>query len=292
LEIVRGWRLERRDQELDNQFGGGLFGFWHCLDNRKSSLSTYIRYFYKLFFLYFSMKLGVKSILAMVLILVSVSLAFAVEPFGVENINVENSSKSTSDDPVGVPAQAGNVTELNIFGYSTTQAWQGYFGNVSGTIQLADSSDNIMYNWSVADPEGEIYATRQPSVSWESVDCFNWSENGSWLESDFNIAANDVDGVDETFNSYSHPVFYTNNLEIPQDTCMSTNVFDSTGGSTNNFYEVLLWDGVDVIFTSVLEEGSVLGFDGKDHDFEMLVLEDGHGTDTSTTPYYFYVELE
>jgi hypothetical protein len=238
------------------------------------------------------MKLRVKSFLALVMILVFVSFAFAVVPFGVENTNVESSSKSTPDDPVGVPAQAGNVTELNIFGYSVTQTWQGYFGNVSGTIQLADSIDNIMYNWSVADPEGEIYATRQSSVSWEKVGCFNWSENGSWLESDFNIVSDDVDGVDETFDSYSHPVFYTNNIEIPENTCMSTNVFDSTGGSTNNFYEVLLWDGVDVIFTSILEEGSVLGFDGMDHDFEMLVLEDGHGTDTAVTDYYFYVELQ
>ena len=47
-----------------------------------------------------------------------------------------------------------------------------------------------------------------------------------------------------------------------------------------------------VIFASIIEEASVLGFDDRDHDFEMLVLEDGHGTDLATTTYYFYVELE
>ena len=74
---------------------------------------------------------------------------------------------------------------------------------------------------------------------------------------------------------------------------MSTQIYDSTGsGVDNHFEEVLLWDGVDVVFTSLLESDSVNGFDGKDHDFEMLVLEDGHGTDKEVTPYYFYVEIQ
>ena len=46
-----------------------------------------------------------------------------------------------------------------------------------------------------------------------------------------------------------------------------------------------------VIFTSLLNE-NVFGFDNNPHDFEMLVLENGHLTDTSVTPYYFWVELE
>ena len=221
------------------------------------------------------------------------SFVSAVEPFGVENINVVNSTSSTPSDPSNIPAQAGNVTELNIFGYSVTQSWQGYFGNVSGVITLGNSAGDVMYNWSLADPEGEIYATRLNSVDWQNIGCFNWSESGSWLEDSFNISADDVDGVDETFNKYTHPLFYTSNVEISSNTCMSTNIYDSTGASNeSNYHEVLLWDGNDVIFTSLLEEESVRGFDGKDHDFEMLVLEDGHNTDTETTPYYFYVELQ
>jgi hypothetical protein len=47
-----------------------------------------------------------------------------------------------------------------------------------------------------------------------------------------------------------------------------------------------------VIFTSILDEESPLGFDGRAHDFEMLVLENGHLTDIATTTYYFWVELE
>lgn len=224
----------------------------------------------------------------------SLSFLAAVKPFGVEDVSVESSTRALPDDPTSVEAQAGNVTELNIFGYSTTQAWQGYFGNVTGTLMLADSSDNVMYNWSLANPEGEIYASQSPSVNWEAVECFNWSENGLALESSFNIEADDVDGVNETFSYASgHSLFYANNREISQDSCMSAHMFDSSGSNENASYqEVLLWDGSDVVFTSLLEESSVFGFDGRDHDFEMLVLEDGHADDTDTTPYYFYVELE
>ena len=52
-------------------------------------------------------------------------------------------------------------------------------------------------------------------------------------------------------------------------------------------------DGSDrIIFASLLYEGDPVGFDGDKHDFEMLVLENGHGTNTAVTVYYFWVELE
>lgn len=227
-------------------------------------------------------------------LVVSVSLVSSVRPFGVENVVVTNSSTAAPDLPTSVLAQAGNVTELNIFGYSITQAWQGYFGNITGTLMLSDASDNVMYNWSLANPEGEIYASRSSSVDWDNIGCFDWDLNGSWLESEFGIESDDVDGVNETFSYFKgHDLFYANNIEISQDSCMSAHIFDSSGSDLNGYYqEVLLWDGVDVVFTSLIEETSVLGFDGRDHDFEMLVLENGHETDLDATPYYFYVELE
>jgi len=39
-------------------------------------------------------------------------------------------------------------------------------------------------------------------------------------------------------------------------------------------------------------EENVLGFDNRHHDFEMMVLEDGHNGNSGTTDYYFYVELQ
>ena len=237
-----------------------------------------------------------KQFLGLVLIVLIFNCSFilGVSPYGAENVNVIKSETSLSDVPQGVLAQAGNVTELNIFGYSTTQTWQGYFGNVSGAIQLADSEDNVFYNWSLANPEGEIYATVNSSVNWSGIKCFDWDSGGVSLENSFNIDQDDVDGVNETFSLTNHDLFYVNNIEISENSCMSTRIYGDTGeGVDSEFEEVLLSGGSgEVIFASIIEEASVLGFDNRDHDFQMLVLEDGHETDTSTTTYYFYVELQ
>lgn len=232
-------------------------------------------------------------LLSVMLFVLSVSLVFAVVPSGVTPVEVSDTA-APSDAAGTNPALAGNVTELTIFGYTNTQSWQGYYGNVSGTIQLADSSDNVMYNWSLADPEGEVYATVNTTVNWAGTACFNVTNNHLGLEGQYGIASDDVDGINETFNEYVHSEFYVNNIQILANSCNSIEVFSDDQASTaGQFEEVILEGGSgEIIFTALLEETSVLGFDTNDHDFEMLVLEDGHGTDTATTTYYFYVELQ
>ncbi len=219
----------------------------------------------------------------------------AVQPFGADYTQI-NTTRAPMDDASNHTAIAGNVTELDITGFSTTQSWQGYFGNVSGTIQLADALDYVMYNWSLASPEGEIYATTDTSVAWGDIACFNMS-NHVTLETAFNIESDDVDGINETFSTGNgHDEFFTNNVQFTTGLCASTSIYDDTGASVNNhFEEVLLTDNsssTEIIFTAILDEEDVAGFDDKYHDFEMLVLEDGHDTNTATTTYYFYVEIE
>ena len=88
----------------------------------------------------------------------------------------------------------------------------------------------------------------------------------------------------------NHPLFYTNNIDHTAGECYNTQLYNNNGVGT--FYEVLLTDGSNTVYASILEEADTTGFDGNYYDFEMIVLEDGHGTDTSTTDYYFWVELE
>ena len=253
--------------------------------------------------------------LIFVLLIISSFIAVSALPSGAQTTFV-NSTRAPADAAQSAQAQAGNVTELNIFGYSITQSWQGYFGNVTGTIQLADGGDNVFYNWSLASPQGEIYASTNDSIDWNYVQCLNFSATGTYaddtaqagatslygtnvtqLESAFNINFDDVDGVNETFTLIgpgTHDIFYSNSLEFSEGECQNTRVFSNAGaGESNKFEEALLYEPTtrSVIFTSILDE-NILGFDNRSHDFEMLVLEDGHGTDTSTTTYYFYVELE
>jgi hypothetical protein len=253
-------------------------------------------------------------VILVVVIILNISLVIAVEPFGA-SVSPLTSERAPEDSAQGINAIAGNVTELNIFGYSVTQSWQGYFGNVTGVITLNDNGDNVMYNWSLASPQGEIYASTNNSIVWNYVQCLNYTATGTYasdtdnngstsqygtnitiLENMFNIAPDDVDGVNETFNllGTGHNRFFTNNLEFSEGECQNTRIFtDAKQGEDGKFEEALLYEPTtrSVIFTSLLNE-DVFGFDKNTHDFEMLVLEDGHGTDTSTSTYYFYVELE
>jgi len=266
----------------------------------------------------------IKRILLVLLVVVTlfnISLVIAVEPFGA-SVSPLTSERAPEDSAQGIDALAGNVTELNIFGYSVTQSWQGYFGNVTGVITLNDNQDNVLYNWSLASPQGEIYASTNNSIVWNNIQCFNLTATGTYasdtsnsggtsqfgtnmsiLESEFGIKYDDVDGVNETFNyngtqaqgeNLIHNRFYTNNLLFTEGECIATHLFgDSNSSEDNNFQEVILYEPVtrSVVFTTLLNE-NVLGFDNKPHDFQMIVLENGHGTDVSVDTYYFYVELE
>lgn len=259
----------------------------------------------------------VTSVLLVALSLFSVSFVGALAPTG-GSTSFIRSSTAPNDTAGSNNAIAGNVTEMNVFGYSTTQSWQGYYGNITGTIQLADGSDNVFYNWSLASPQGEIYASTNQTISWLNVQCFNFTARGnlstgltgetaggtnvfgmnmSQLETQYGILWDDVDGVNETFSllgAGTHDQFFTANLQFSGGECQNTRVFSASGGGVNDqFEEALLYEPStgSVIFTSILDE-NVQGFDSAYHDFEMLVLENGHGTDTSTTTYYFFVELE
>lgn len=251
----------------------------------------------------------------LIILIILVKTTVAVTPFGA---TLDPISNDTAD--VGIAgshaAIAGNVTELNIQGFTVTQSWQGYYGNVSGTIFLADGSDSVMYNWSQTSPEGEVYASTNDSVLWTNIECFNFSSDGSYaddasqrgntsfygtnltqLETGFNIEEDDVDGVNETFTLFgagTHNEFYVNNLFFEEGECRSTRIFSNVGyGEDNKFEEVLLYDPDtrSVVFTSLLNDNE-FGFNNVTHDFEMMVLEDGHGEDISSMTCYFYVEIQ
>jgi hypothetical protein len=231
-------------------------------------------------------------------IIVTISLIF-MSGFVLANPNgagivseIKSSNGPASTVAANHSAIAGNVTELLISGNSITQSWQGYYGNVSGAIRLADTTGNPMYNWSLASPQGEVFASTANSITWSNIECFNWTADGEALEVSFNIN-NSEDGINETFtDGNSHEAFSVGATSFSAGDCMSTDIFDNTGASVDgSFEEVLLSDTTNTIFVSLLEE-DLLGFDSANHDFEMLVPEDGHNGDTSSTPYFFYIELE
>ena len=235
--------------------------------------------------------------------------ADATDPTGPQSITRDEDQRFdvSSWPSLEVGAEAGNVTKLTITSLTQTQAWQGYYGEISGTITLDDAHNYTMYDWALADPEGEIYASNGSSVTWSSIMCVNYSNdissdfalNLTTLEDMFGMAESDVDGIDETFNesghlsdgTTDHPVVYVGTHTIAAGTCPATDLYENDSSSGINFTEILLTDNSSIIFTSIIEVNR-MGYNSSTWDFQMLVGEDGHDGDDTVTPYYFFVELE
>lgn len=238
--------------------------------------------------------LGILFVVALSLSVVGIVLA---EPTGpTEAITPLSSSRFGLNAAQTTSAFAGNVTEFNLNANSITQTWQGYFGNITGRIVLGNSNNNTLYDWTLSSPQGEIYATRLATVpTWSSIACAD-STDISTEETALGVnPAVDKDSVNNTFfNTTSFSTFYVGSVEINQGSqdCYATYLYNSTGPQSVDFAQVLLADGSgEIIYTGLLEDDA-LGFDGRTHDFQMLVGEDGHDGDTAPSTYYFYLELE
>ena len=83
--------------------------------------------------------------------------------------------------------------------------------------------------------------------------------------------------------------------------CPTTYINQNDAAQSANFVNVLLYDpainDTGWIYTTIIENktagstNDLICYNGESCDFQILVNEDGHGTDTATTTYYFWVEL-
>jgi len=264
-----------------------------------------------------------KLFLGMMIALIGLSTFVSALPVGPETIANPYNTRWPTWDALNQTAIAGNVSELNFDASTITRTYQGYVGNVTGWIVLGDTNNNTLYDWTLASPQGEIYAVRSTTVpTWGSVSC----------ASDVHIADEDLrlnvsqlldeDSVNNTFvvggapdqinrfptADFGHPPFWTANQSITEDACPVATLYNSTYEPSTDFKEVLLSDNVNVdpttgfvIYTAIISHtinpfGDSTGFDGRIFDFEMLVGENGHGLEdgatATTSTYWFYLELD
>lgn len=254
-----------------------------------------------------------------------ITWAYPTEPVGPNYITVGQSTRmsNTSFNPKTVWAEAGNITGLDINATTVTRSWQGYYGNVTGNLVLMDAWNNTMYDWQDSEPQGEIYASINSTINWATVRCFNTTAGGDsgnsfWVPTTIsaqtehdrlNMNNTDPDAINNTFTVQRHPEFNVGTVEINESYCYSTATYINNKSQVYQnmddwaFIEVLLTDGEPhnaMIFTTFIENRNVsndsdrIGFDGQPHDFQMMVLEDGHpGPDEDQpTLYYFWVELQ
>jgi len=232
------------------------------------------------------------------LIIIYASFLIA-EPLGTSSITVGSAGTRGANGAGQVQAYAGNLTALVIDATTVTLSWQGYYGNISGTVLLDDASNYTMYDWSVASPQGEVYAANSSVVTWTNIKCVNFTFNGSVdlnlteINSMFSMNSWDADGINKTFNkTYTDADgFYVGTVQInTADSCPMTYTYVNDTFQSSSFKEVLLTDNSTIVFTALLEQDA-RGFNNATSDFQIIVGENGHSGDTSVTNYYFFAEI-
>ena len=200
----------------------------------------------------------------------------------------ENASVKQADSHT---ATGGSFTTLVLNVTSQTSKWKAYVGNITGKLTLDNSNNFTIYDWALTTLQGEVYVSRNDSVTFGSLTCAN-DGNISAEENYLNINSSSDDSISNTFNQTVHKSFVVGGTgTIQNSSCyaIATYVNDTSQPSDEGatFQEVLLSDGNDLVFTAILEDNQQ-GFDLGSYDFQLIVPDDPSGTSTT---YYFYAEL-
>ncbi|MBW3013788.1 hypothetical protein KY335_00930, partial [Candidatus Woesearchaeota archaeon] len=181
-----------------------------------------------------------------------------------------------------INAMGGNITPSNLTVQSQTNAWQGYYGEVTGNLSLADASGDTMYAWTSVTIQGEVLVSLSSSVNWGSLVAQNDCTTGE------SITGTGSDRVNNTFTASTGPNVNTSigfNSIIANSSC-STNTYTSSAASTGDAWEeFILSDGSNDVWATIINSNTA-GFDGATHDFQVIVP-----ANQSVLTYYFYVEL-
>jgi len=214
-----------------------------------------------------------KIVLTLVSILLFANFASAQAVTGGTTVAGGTQSWSgTSSTSVNI--LGGNITEVNVSGYSQTGRWAGFWGEVSGGLKLSDST-NSFYEWTVSDVTGAVVYAADAAVSnWGSVAAAGTLDMPGYL------TAGATDNFTNTFNT-TGKTFTSTSLSV--GSAPYTNTYSS--GAAGNLETYALKDGATLIWAgkALSNEAS---FNGGTVDYQLLVPANG----TQET-YNFYLEL-
>jgi len=241
-------------------------------------------------------------LLSFVCILASILFNVYAAPVGPVATQQGSSTRSTPGNvTLNESTGGGYIYTYSFNAIEQNERWKAYVGNVTGTLTLDDANNYTIYSWNLGTISGEVYATRNDStVSWTSLNCSNITEV---YQEDAYMGHSRLDNISATFSAQNHPSFEVGTTPIAQDSCYSIlpYVNDSSQSGTEYFAEVIMYDGSTptngkTVYATLIED-DVSGYNGNDpsvnesYDFQMLVPERGTSDWSSSTMYYFYVEL-
>ncbi|MCF7866739.1 DUF2341 domain-containing protein [Candidatus Woesearchaeota archaeon] len=209
-------------------------------------------------------------------------------PLGANVTTINSERYNITTTTTQILSQAANVTKLTINASAVTSSWQGYFGNITGKLKLENSNGETFYDWNLINPSGEIYATRAFDVNFATINCADITDITN-EENFLNQDPSNSDSVTNTYHKNNHPEFYVGQKQILQNACKSTNIKINNQTQEVNSHQILLSDAANnIIYTSTIN--TTAAFNNNTFDFQLIVGEPGK-YDQTTTPYYFFIEI-
>jgi hypothetical protein len=237
-------------------------------------------------------KLRVK-ICRLMLILIALAMLSqaAAAPTGPDNISNNTIEPPSPTSGYLLNASGGTIMNYTFNVTQTNSHWQGLVGNIVGRFALQDAESSALFNWDVTSVTGELFATRNSTVpDWTNIACAD-SSIILTEETALNITSTRDDSINRTFSSKAHEAFFAGTSNILKDTCYSTALNVNNTRQSTDFQELLLTDGTNIIFTSLLENNAY-GFNNQTYDFQMILPGIALEGDQPNTAYYLYVELQ
>jgi len=215
-------------------------------------------------------------LLTICVVMVLMSFAAAAPTGGV--VTKGPTEKGTGSTSGTATLEGGNVTMVNISGTQITSKWGGFYGFISGGIQLTDSAANNFYVWTIGNfTGGVVYAVNSTVASW-TLSPINTSVTPYDVST---VASDNFNHTFSTTATFTAPSMSVNNVPYTttyQNGAMGTlrtyGLIVSTSPNTN------VWAGMIQTNASSFKGGGALV------DYQILAP-----ARTTGTIYNFYLEM-
>ncbi len=220
------------------------------------------------------------AIFGMIAAILSVSLAAAAPTTAeVEAGTAESYSWTPSTNTTTI--QGGEVKQVNVSVTQVTDKWVGFWGEVSGSMVLADASGHYFYQWTIDNPTGSVVYACNDTVS-------NWNTLAALYADSGYLPEHLLTGHDAFNFTFTQQEDFTrpNEQTIPAVNYTVTNPTDSNF-KTYALYadsgKVLVWAGLVNADQTSFKGGSITA------DYQILAGVDQTG---ASETFYFYLELK
>ena len=188
---------------------------------------------------------------------------------------------SPSTTPGQVSIYGGNVTQVNVSSVQVTDKWVGFWGEVSGSIVLADSAGNYFYEWTISDPTGGVVYACNNTVN-------DWSTLSALYASSGYLPSFLLEGTDSFNNTFTAQETFTSPSISIASVNYTTTWQGGSKGTTFKTYALYADNGATLVWAGnvVADQTSFKGTPTAD--YQILAGVNARGAQQT---FYFYLEL-